>query len=525
MEAGAENRELAGQVRALRAALRSSEAKMVALSDSYPIGVYHCDSRGARTYTNGRWQEIFGLSAEESLGHAWLHALHPDDRLEVVRAWGEAVETGSPFDMEFRIVRPDGPVRCVRSRARPVMAGSSVSGFVGALEDITERRLSDDRLRASEAFLNRTGRVAGVGGWEVDLTTRKVTWSEKTRALHEVDANYEPTIEAGLNFYRPDARATVTEAIRLALLAGKPWDLELPFVTAKGRPLWVRTFGEAEYENGQAVRLIGAFQNITESRAKQAELEREQKLRLQSEEHARELDRLLTERSEMLDVMAHEVRQPLNNASAALQSAASALRDSGAENKAGKEPAAERLMRATTVLSQVMSSIDNTLAVAALLARPNPIDPVDSDIDTMLSVAIADLPAGARSRVRIERLTRTRTASMDMSLMRLAVRNLLTNALKYSPTGSEVIVRVADSDEPLALVIDIADAGGAIPEKVLPKLFSRGARGVHPGVPGGHGLGLYIVRRVMELHHGRVEVIRNEEAGVTFRLWVDQQPD
>ena len=108
--------------------------------------------------------------------------------------------------------------------------------------------------------------------------------------------------------------------------------------------------------------------------------------------------------------------------------------------------------------------------------------------------------------------------------MRLALRNLLSNALKYSPPASEVVVRISDSDEPLALVIDVADAGGAIPADVLPRLFKRGARGKHSGVPAGHGLGLYIVRRVVELHEGRVEVIRNDADGVTFRLWLDQSP-
>jgi signal transduction histidine kinase len=421
--------------------------------------------------------------------------------------------------MEFRIIQPDATVRIVRSRARPVVAGVPASGFVGALEDVTEQRKNERRLRASEAFLDRTGRVAGVGGWEVDLASGAVTWSETTRAIHEVGADYRPSFKDGIAFYRSDVRPVVRAAIEGALRLGKSWDLELPFVSAKGRELWIRTVGEAEYRDGRVVRLIGAFQDITDHRARQKALEDEQALRLHSEEHALQLDRLLSERSEMLDVMAHEVRQPLNNASAALQSAEAALRD------VGGDAATLRVTRAQTVLSQVQASIDNTLAVASLLARPNPIDPVDTDIDTMIAVAITDLPAGVRPRIRIERLTQTRTAFMDMGLMRLAVRNLLSNALKYSPPGSEVVVRVSDSDEPLALVIDVADAGGAIPGDVLPRLFTRGARGTHAGVPPGHGLGLYIVRRVVELHEGRVEVIRNEVDGVTFRLWLDQSPD
>lgn len=85
---------------ALRSALDAAEKTLVALSDSYPIGVYHCDRHGARTYTNERWQEIFGLSAQESLGNAWMRALHPDDRADVTSAWQEAVESGRNFDRE-----------------------------------------------------------------------------------------------------------------------------------------------------------------------------------------------------------------------------------------------------------------------------------------------------------------------------------------------------------------------------------------------------------------------------------------
>jgi signal transduction histidine kinase len=217
--------------------------------------------------------------------------------------------------------------------------------------------------------------------------------------------------------------------------------------------------------------------------------------------------------------MAHEVRQPLNNASAALQSAASALRDVGEKN------ASNRVSRAQAVMAQVLASIDNTLAVASLLARPDPIQCVDFDIDTMIEVAVGDLPAAERPRVRVERVTQTRTASMDMSLMRLALRNLLSNALKYARPGSDVVLRISDSDEPLALILDVVDVGDPIAAELLPTLFTRGVRGAHAGMPVGHGLGLYIVRRVMDLHRGSVQIARNEPGEVTFRLCLNQSPD
>jgi len=253
---------------------------------------------------------------------------------------------------------------------------------------------------------------------------------------------------------------------------------------------------------------------VTQLRETQAALQREKRLRQQIEEHSAALAALLQERTEMVDVLAHEVRQPLNNASAALQTAQAAL------GGVDKGFASVELMRAQTVLGQVLSSIDNTLAVASLLARPEPIQRADTDVDTLIAVAVADMPASERSRIRVVRESATRTALMDMSLIRLALRNVLANALKYSPPGTPVNVRVWDSDEPLALMIDVSDSGTGIQAELLPRLFNRGARGA--ARLSGLGLGLYIVRQVMALHGGTVEVVGTGPGGTTLRLSINQ---
>jgi signal transduction histidine kinase len=123
----------------------------------------------------------------------------------------------------------------------------------------------------------------------------------------------------------------------------------------------------------------------------------------------------------------------------------------------------------------------------------------------LVAVTLGDMPEDERGRVEIHRDTSTRTVLMDMSLMRLALRNVVSNALEFSSPGSAVQVHLGDSDDPLALLIDVKDSGPGIPPDLLAALFARGARGRNGKT--GHGLGLYIVGRAMSLHGGTVEVL------------------
>ncbi len=125
------------------------------------------------------------------------------------------------------------------------------------------RRDIEQRLRASEAFLDRTGRLASVGGWEVDLDSGEFTFSDQTCRIHEVASGFRPTMQEALAFYPPEARLRVEAGIRKTAVDGDDWDLDLPFVTAKGRSIWVHVMGTIEYLNGKPRWLIGALQETT----------------------------------------------------------------------------------------------------------------------------------------------------------------------------------------------------------------------------------------------------------------------
>jgi PAS domain S-box-containing protein len=99
-------------------------------------------------------------------------------------------------------------------------------------------------------------------------------WSLETYRIHEVDPSLQPDLESAINFYAPEARPVIREAVQRAIEEGQSYDLELPFITAKGRSIWVRTMGQAEFRDGKCVRLFGMFQDITERRQAEQALRR-----------------------------------------------------------------------------------------------------------------------------------------------------------------------------------------------------------------------------------------------------------
>lgn len=266
-----------------------------------------------------------------------------------------------------------------------------------------------------------------------------------------------------------------------------------------------------------SVGFIGiALENARQRELRQTtDLARQQLLREQAEQQAVQLSQRLGHEEEVLRLLAHEVRQPLHNAMAALQGARSVL-----EQPHDPATVRARIGRAEQVIHQIVGTLDNTLAATALLARREPAACHDADIDMLLSMSIADLPPADQPRIHTARESATRTASLDPSLMRLALRNLLANACTYTQDHSPVHLTISDQDEPLALIIEVSDTGPGVALDIRPRLFEAGARGNH-GLPG-HGLGLYVVRRVMELHHGTAEWRANTPQGSVFRLVIPQ---
>ncbi len=141
-----------------------------------------------------------------------------------------------------------------------------------------EQEQLQQALHKNEQLIKRMGSMAKIGGWEFDVETGQQAWTEEVYHIHEVDPDYNPTVDDGLAFFPPEARPTIEEAVRQAAEQGLSYELILPFITARGNERWVHTKGRAHHQEGKITRVSGIFQDITEYKQAEEALRKERDL-------------------------------------------------------------------------------------------------------------------------------------------------------------------------------------------------------------------------------------------------------
>ena len=178
---------------------------------------------------------------------------------EVVR---QSLADGVPAALDVPIGTGD-EVRWFKVRT-VVLEETVILSFV----DNTERKKNEETLHASERSLRLAARMAKIGMWAVEYPERRIVWSEEVRRIHGVLPGHEPEIQAAVEFYPPGSREKIMRCLADCETTGKPFDEELEFCDVQGRTLWVRAIGEAETdpETGSLTRILGTFQDLTETR-------------------------------------------------------------------------------------------------------------------------------------------------------------------------------------------------------------------------------------------------------------------
>jgi diguanylate cyclase (GGDEF)-like protein/PAS domain S-box-containing protein len=246
--------------------------------ESAANGIVITDRVGTIIWVNDAVTTMTGYSKEELLGKN-PRVLKSGNQPESYYAdlWS-TISSGKVWHGEVVNKRKDGTTYAEEMTITPVTqqgGDTTTTHFIAIKQDITGRKQAEELLRQREAMLNATGEMAKIGGWELDLSTNELTWTREVYRIHEVDEGFVPNVERAIEFYTPECRPLIEQAVKGAIEYGEPFDLELQIETAKNKRLWVKALGQSRTLNAGTRTLFGTFQDITE--------------RKQSEEHVQYL--------------------------------------------------------------------------------------------------------------------------------------------------------------------------------------------------------------------------------------------
>ncbi len=256
--------------------LKDAEGRLRAILDNVLDGIITCDDTGIVASINPAAVKMFGYEAGDVVGRNVKVLMPEPDR--------------SAHDGHLAAYRPGAPSRAIgvgreleglhrSGRVFPMeltvaaFAFRNQRMFVGLMRDITARKEQEQAHHRILEVLDRTGRIAQVGGWEIDLITNELLWSEECLRVVGLPSDCRPTLEEGIErLFPPEAQRVIKAEIEKAIADCGGFAVDLPMIRADGRAIWVRVTGSAECENGAPVRLVGATQDVTERVAEQTAL-------------------------------------------------------------------------------------------------------------------------------------------------------------------------------------------------------------------------------------------------------------
>lgn len=222
------------------------------------------DFDGRFVEVNSGLCRVSGYSREDLIGMSH-QILIPDQHPSSVwdQMW-EAINAGEVWRAEVCQRAKNGSLFWISTTNIPQRNDQDqITGVISLSKDITEEKHAADALRRTRQLLDQTGRIASVGGWELDIETEELHWTDEVFRIHEIENHQKPDLKDAINFYAPEVRDTIRKAVQEGIENHQSWDLELPLITAKGNRRWVRAMGEPLIKNGKCQKLTGAFQDIT----------------------------------------------------------------------------------------------------------------------------------------------------------------------------------------------------------------------------------------------------------------------
>lgn len=518
-------------------ALSYSENMFRSIFESASLGIAIINEQGGFQQMNSALLSMLGY-APESLSYLNLLELcHPEDR-EMQQRCLQSLFEGDIFRLqtECRYLSASADEIWVNFSAsmvsnQRVELDTEVTErwMVGIFENITQQKQAQKSSRRIEQLMHVAGKMANIGGWELSLGDSVPVWTEQTYAIHEMDA-LKPlplNTEKAFSFYPPKARKLIEAKYQRVITHQEPYDLRLPFITAKGNKRWVQVMGKPRIENGKTVALYGAIQDITEQKRAEDEL-RELNTGLENrvEERTRELERAKFQaesasraKSEFLANMSHEIRTPMNAILGFSELLAEELTDSrlrqylDAISSSGK-----------TLLGLINDILDlSKIEAGKLEIQPSAVNPYRllQDVQSVFTPLLEEKNIDFHIEVDPDL---PEAIVLDGTRIRQILFNLVGNAIKFTQTGYvKLLVQkqfLEEDSSRLHLEIAVKDTGIGIPEADQQRIFEafQQQQGQSNREYGGTGLGLAITRRLVEAMEGKILLESTPDQGSTFTV-------
>ncbi len=477
-------------------ALRESEERFRTLADNMSQFAWMADATGWIFWYNQRWFDYTGTNSAEMQGWGWQKVHHPDHVDRVTQHLRHCFETGQPWEDTFPLLGKDGQYRWFLSRAIPIRdQDGQIACWFGTNTDIDDRMQMEEALRQSEGLKEGilecsqdSIKVLGLNSEILYISTGGLRLLE----IDDLDAILHTT---WIDYWQGEDYEKAKAAIAAAT-QGHVGQFQGYRATIKGTPKWWDTIiTPLRNAAGEVIQLVAISRDITAN--KQAELERD-RLLAQEQMARAEAERANRIKDEFLAILSHELRSPLNPIlgwTKLLQT-----RKFDAAKTAEALATIERNAKLQTQLIDDLLDVAKMLRGKLMIATA-PVDLVfviESAIDTVRAAAVA------KSILLHPQLTSIGQVAGDAARLQQVVWNLLSNAIKFTPHQGRVDIRLDRVGNEAQ--ITVSDTGKGINPDFLPHLFESFQQEDASTTRkyGGLGLGLAIVRSLVEAHGGTV---------------------
>jgi PAS domain S-box-containing protein len=486
--------------------LRESELRFRIVADAAPVLIWMSGLDKLCTFFNKPWLEFTGRSMEQELGNGWAEGVHPDDLQKCLEVYTQAFDGRQPFVMQYRLRRNDGEYRLVSNQGvARYDAEGRFAGYIGTCVDVTDLVNKDTALRESEERMRVAAEAVNLGFWEWDLGKDEISATDARGALLGWPASGRITLEDFISRMHPDDRNRMRQFIDDAIHKGQDYDSEYRLVLPDGIVRWMSTRGSVHLDAlGKPARLLGISVDITAR--KQAELE--------AKERRDELSHLsrVALIGEMSASIAHELNQPL----------AGILSNAGAGQRfidRGDVDLQELRDLLTDISTDGRRAAEVVRSIRSMVKKEGPAMQRINLNDIVMNVVHMVGPDALLHSCELKTSLDERlpTVEGDPVQMQQVLVNLIMNAFDAMldiPASKRKIEITTQHNADGTVRTSVRDYGAGISGETSERMFEQ----FFTTKPEGLGMGLAIVRSILESHAGTITVENAEGGGTRFHF-------